>query len=397
LCKTPEPVLLLAALFLVWRLPALLRASAEWRAAATVLALLPAMLVVFTYMSLCTSMQLGVRYVLPLYPLGFVLLGSLAGAGSLLRAPRAARLVLLGLLGVLLGADLVRNGPDLIAYYNASSGGAASAYRRFRDTNGDFGQHDRGGLAELRALAPGPCESLCTNSGARFGRLALSGGHVRARDPDDRSRPRFDWLTAGEPLAHVGASWWLFEATPEGLEARLEANDDPELRQALALAYLGADRPEDADRHLLALDERHASALRLLRSLDAEQEPLKVIALWLEFGRPDRAVALLERRPELATSRLGIAARIFLLEERRDRAGVEALLDELPAGPWDLEILHVVDRLEPGDSIGLVALYDRVMGRVSGSTWFSSWERMSSARELRERMERLRAFQALLE
>ncbi len=392
LCKTPEVVLACAAAVLFLRLTDLARPGR--RGFTTALVLVPSMVLVLGYLSLGTEMQLGVRYALFLYPMLFVLLGSLPGRSVAGAAP---------LLAVLAGAhawDLHRSWPDLVGYYNAASGGQALAFRRFRDTNGDYGQHE-GGLEELRRRSSEPFETLGAGSGACFGRLAAGNRALRTTDPDDASRSRFEWLTGGELLGHLGASWWIFAVTPEGLEERVNRTLDPDLRQDLVLAFLGADLREDAERHLRALDEARAAPLRALAALeDGAREsatPQGLQALmraWRELGRLDRVAQILARNPDLRATSEGIAAELADLEGREDFTGVVALLERIqldPAHPMILPVVRSLKRL--GRPEELFPLFERILARADGTPRAES----PFLQEIREYLETARRLLALLE
>ncbi|MSR63156.1 MAG: glycosyltransferase family 39 protein [Planctomycetes bacterium] len=331
LCKTPEIVLLGGALAAFVFVRGALRADAPrgWRTAAAASA--PYALLAFVYVS-ASSMQLGIRYVLPLLPLGFVLVGALAWRREeRVFGPRA--LAVGALLAALLGQDLVRDFPDWISYYNRASGGQALAFRRFRDTNSDFGQYQFTGIARLRELH-GEFQVLGGGSGARFGRLAIDADALRSPEAPGA------WLTWLDPVAHLGASWWLFELTPEAFEARVAA-DHPELRRDLAVAYLGVGRVADAERHLAELEREAAAPLKRLISVEnaVRTKPDKVqlealLAAWLALARPDRAEAVaLEHADALAGSMPTLMARVQALEERSDFVGAVELLQHSAIDP----------------------------------------------------------------
>ncbi len=389
LCKTPELVLLGAALFLL-RLPRLVRSSA--RARVLVLAVVPTLLLVVAYLSAGTSMQLGVRYILPLYPPLFVLLGALA-VGRIARASTPALLGAGVLLLVLQAWDLARAWPDLLAFYNHVSGGQARAFHRFRDTNNEYGQRDRG-PGELVGVFAGRFEALGPRSGARFGVLAASNGDLRARDPDAPQRSRFEWLTRGTLLAHAGAAWWLFEVTPEGLERAVAESGDPDLRQDLALAYLGAERLDEARVHLAELDRARAAPLEKLADLvqrpaEGEEALLARLRAWKQAGRPDRAAELLDEHPELVETREGMQAQLLLFEERKDLAGsIELLGRPGAADPSALQLVRELKRaLRPHE---ILAVYDRIVSAGEGTAWAET-EVFQEIRADRESLQRLSA------
>lgn len=133
LLKTPIPTLLLLACVvgvLVTRGP---RSDAEWLLLAVSLVFLG----VFSYMG---GLSGKLRYVLPAYPLLFVLIGRLA---TELPRPRYSNVAL----GVLcawyaVGSSLIY--PHYLAYFNESVGGPRNGYRYLVDSNLDWGQDLKG-------------------------------------------------------------------------------------------------------------------------------------------------------------------------------------------------------------------------------------------------------------
>ena len=87
-------------------------------------------------------LQIGIRYLLPIYPLIFVHLGRLALIPQSLagvQARRIATLVLAGLVG-LQAIAVGLAGPDYLSYFNLAAGGALNGHRILLDSNLDWGQ-----------------------------------------------------------------------------------------------------------------------------------------------------------------------------------------------------------------------------------------------------------------
>lgn len=84
-----------------------------------------------------TPMQLGVRYVLPLLPLGMLYSGGLAR--WIAARPRAIRTAAIVLAIVACGASL-RHHPHHLAYFNESAGGPIGGREHLVDSNIDWGQ-----------------------------------------------------------------------------------------------------------------------------------------------------------------------------------------------------------------------------------------------------------------
>jgi tetratricopeptide (TPR) repeat protein len=331
LCKTPELVLVLALWLLACGLPRLLRRPETPFQRTTAWALLPSLAATLVYMSLFTSLQLGIRYVLALYPMLFVLLGSLAGARWLRALSSARWLGALGLVALVHAWELARNWPNWISYYNASSGGQVLAYRHFRDSNTDFGQY-AWGLSELRARAGGELQVVGPRSGARFGPVAVHVANLSRPDPGDPGRPRLDWLEWLEPSDHVGACWLLFEVEPLAFEREVER--DPRLREDLALAYLGAGRLQEARAHLGRLAPEDAAPLDALAALLAapEPDPRATLKAWEALGRYDHVERLLDSAPERLAGLDLPYLRANCLIERKEPLQAIAVLESARSG-----------------------------------------------------------------
>ena len=141
--KTPVPILLgfLAALFLPGPAP---RTRPRFRPQEIGLLAV----IIFAYLGLTAfnQLQLGVRYLLPLFPLAYVLIGRLGILG--LHSNRGRwRLPILAGLGLWLLLGTVRIYPHYLAYFNELAGGPDRGYKILLDSNLDWGQ-DLPGLAE---------------------------------------------------------------------------------------------------------------------------------------------------------------------------------------------------------------------------------------------------------
>jgi len=397
--ETPELVLLGAAVLVLVRLPELRRAERRRRWGTTALATTPYALFAFLYLSLFTRNQVGVRYILPLYPLLFVWLGALARPerDDDTRAPGARFFLLLTALLALHARELVLSWPDWISYFNAASGGEAGAYRHFRN---DLGQHP---VADVESLAAhlGPVAVLGRHSGPRFGRIAVDDDALRAPDPFDPTRSRFDWLTIEPPLTHLGASWYVFECSPERLEAQLASGEDPQLRAALASGWLGEGHTDVARQHLAHLDQEIAAPYqRVLELLERTRENpdragLEALALaWRRVGRPDRVEELARAHPELADSTEVAVGRALAFEERGDfPGGIDVLWtrqDELDARDTLLLVQMLVrDRQSERASEAFDLLEQRLASVEHGGV-----ERLLE--ETRQQVETLRSLTELL-
>jgi hypothetical protein len=194
----------------------------------------PALLFFVATSALATNQ--GHRYILPCYPLLFVL----AGALPALLAPRLRRAGLL--LGLLAGAqcfEAIWHQPDHLSYFNAFAGGPRRGPFWLDDSNVDWGQDLArlpSWLAErqvghVRAAFLGnvdpafygvswePVQTTDLRDAPRPGAYLIS-GHVLARllVKADQEGWHSDWLRRYEPAGVLGGSLFLFvfpEQLPE--------------------------------------------------------------------------------------------------------------------------------------------------------------------------------------
>jgi 4-amino-4-deoxy-L-arabinose transferase-like glycosyltransferase len=175
-----------------------------------------------------SSMQLGVRYVLPALPLLMLCAGAIGVVID--RCPRRVRITGVSSAALLCLTSL-RHHPHHLAYFNELAGGPVGGRHHLLDSNLDWGQdlnlvkafmedHDLEeiGLAYFGTL---PCEAL----GIRYhippgrapepGWYAVSVNYVMGRphllrEPDGSSRPvdlnEFAYFQAFEPVARLGYS-----------------------------------------------------------------------------------------------------------------------------------------------------------------------------------------------
>jgi 4-amino-4-deoxy-L-arabinose transferase-like glycosyltransferase len=230
------------------------RARAAWFDEAVLLAV---PLILLFVISVFTNINLGLRYVLPIFPYLFISAGKLvwwaAGIGDRLRRGLAE-----GLVAVCLGATIVATlaiSPHYLAYFNWVSGGPAHGSEHLIDSNLDWGQDLVGLRRWLARNAPGERVGL-----AYFGQIdpkifELRGdkafdwflppalpGKIEGRQPPPRrlepgpyavsaslvrglpwrvydqgqlgtfsaKADAFGYFRTLEPIAHVGYSIWLY-------------------------------------------------------------------------------------------------------------------------------------------------------------------------------------------
>jgi 4-amino-4-deoxy-L-arabinose transferase-like glycosyltransferase len=221
LFKTPVPVMISIAVAAVF----------AWRTRAVtgrddLLLLVPA----FVFFAITSAMadNLGIRYVLPVYPLLFVFAGRVGESLTRTRAGLAA----VGVLGLWQIVGALRIAPDYLAYFNEPSGGPRQGYRLLDDSNVDWGQdlkrlgqylkaHPEAGPVhlcyDLRGHPPYygidaqriTVEQMTAPPAPGFYAIAT---HclVRVQTLQRPGQPEVDWLRRYEPVGRIGYSFHLF-------------------------------------------------------------------------------------------------------------------------------------------------------------------------------------------
>ena len=163
-------------------------------------------LLLFTYMSLFNRIDIGLRYVLPIYPFMMILIGKTATL--IQRKNIMAQLVLAGILIWYVAASFWIY-PDYLAYFNESIGGPINGSKYLIDSNLDWGQDterfrayyikQRGRLRLLQNQDPGPYR----------GRVTIDVNTYRGLGGKDRSM--FEWLDDYQPVDHIGYTWLIYD------------------------------------------------------------------------------------------------------------------------------------------------------------------------------------------
>jgi hypothetical protein len=183
--------------------------------------------------SLASSLQVGIRYLLPAFPLVF------ASAGRLAAAPIArGRAVAIGIAALALahaGSSLLA-APRYLSYFNAIAGGSKNGWRELLDSNLDWGQElfllrdwlaERGNppvklayFGHVDPAAYGIRFELPEGASAPHGGLyAISANYLAGYEypatVDGRmvpvERDRFSWLRGREPTARVGDTFFVYD------------------------------------------------------------------------------------------------------------------------------------------------------------------------------------------
>jgi hypothetical protein len=178
--------------------------------------LVATIVVLFSVASLST-LQLGLRYILPVYPLFFILLGKIFkeyGCGK----GRLSFLTFIVLWYIFSSLAIV---PHSLSYFNEFIGGPRNGYRFLRDSNLDWGQ-DLKSLSALLKRLPVKRIKLCY-----FGEAAPEyyGIIYEKTTPADTTSPQpntyyaisvqyldsFAWTRYTKPIARAGYSILIYE------------------------------------------------------------------------------------------------------------------------------------------------------------------------------------------
>ena len=216
LLKTPMATLILLALSLL-PLGARVTSPARHQSLLALFIFLPA-ITFFLAASFLNDLNLGVRYVLPAYPLLFVWIGRLAPSG--LRLPRWRHVAIPALLAWTIAAGLWI-WPHYLMYWNPLSGGPDRAWK-ISVVGEDWGQD----VALLARYAKQHNIQDLHYNPYGIGTPSLYGLHHQtfpcqtpvkgwvAVHMVDLFRPRspgcYDWLKTREPVAKVGYTIWIY-------------------------------------------------------------------------------------------------------------------------------------------------------------------------------------------
>ncbi|MBN1427122.1 MAG: glycosyltransferase family 39 protein [Anaerolineae bacterium] len=227
----PELLILLAAITAV-----IIRGihQAEWEL------LFPTL--IYLAVSMSGSLNVGIRYLLPILPLLFIFA---ARKGLGIRRPIRVRLVLSGVLVICQAVVSVLTYPDYLAFFNVAAGGSDNGYHLLADSNLDWGQ-DLPGLAKYmqeRDIGQIYLSYFGHSDPAYYGinAIALPGW------PPDRGGPvfypmnpqpgfyaisasnlvgvqlldqdTFGYFRAREPIASIGHSILIYEVPPAGSQS----------------------------------------------------------------------------------------------------------------------------------------------------------------------------------
>ncbi len=384
LCKTPVVLLLLASLGVVVGLATRRASASRWT---WTCALLPPALLLL-YCSVSRSLQMGIRYVLPVVPAMWML------AAFVLVQPWPWRrwLSLRSALGVLVvGSSLVNVAvwPHYIGFWNGIAGGAVGGYRLCGDSNSDWNQRFETGRLALQQRHP-DLTFLRQGQGPRFGRVAVYVEDLAAVDPRDLTRLHH-WLRRFEPFDRDGAAWFAYDITPLAFDRAIAAGD-VRAAEDMALAYLAV---EDFAAARAALDRgaavagATAAALQGTRHLvetmaaagsDRAQRHAAAIAL-ATVGHYELALAWIDRQVR------SDAVRVFwlLVHTGQPREAV-AFLDGVGSdGSRTIEevvflaaFLCESSRYRPPDPMQALQIMQRGPAPSPDSPWHGPWQQLEA-------------------
>lgn len=221
--KTPVPVMLLTccAIFAAIR-----KRGTDLRHTVALLVPVIAYFAFFAIIPKCS----GLRYILPVYPFIFVLIGSLAAQGGRMR-------MFICILAAWSLISMVSIAPHYLAYFNEIAGGPGNGYKYLVDSNLDWGQD----LKELKKymvrnkINRVSLSYFGSDSPDRYGieydwlpsyvlqnhhpdkepqinmnqPLAISVTNLQGTSLDDKNM--FKWLLQYEPVAKIGYSIFIYD------------------------------------------------------------------------------------------------------------------------------------------------------------------------------------------
>jgi hypothetical protein len=236
-----EPVSTLVVLFgtiLLLTIPGARKRIGAWDSWSAICLTIP--MLIYGTAALTGELNLGVRHLLPLYPLAAVAIG-VTFAGACAAWPRAGRAVALSL-AILLGVESLWVFPNYIAYFNIPSGGPRRGIELLGDSNLDWGQ-DLPLLAEWQQMHPqenlylsyfgsadpafyGVRGTLVPGGFQRAGEpaafpppgtrvvLAVSASNLQGMYMPPQLRPMYEQIKSWKPREVLGGTIYLYDLPP---------------------------------------------------------------------------------------------------------------------------------------------------------------------------------------
>ena len=177
--------------------------------------LLVPLLFFFFYLSFLFDTQVGLRYLLPVFPLVFLFCGRVANGQHQLTTRRKAWLVLLVLY---FSASSLSYHPHYLSYFNELLPNRKMAYRILADSNLEWGQNSEYVSRYLKAHP----EAKRNPGRPTSGRIVVGANRLVGID-STRSENEYAWLRDNfEPSEHIAYGWLVFDVSPEELKNIVE-------------------------------------------------------------------------------------------------------------------------------------------------------------------------------
>lgn len=258
--------------------------------------LLPAA-ALFLHLSLFHSFQIGIRHLLPVYPLLWIAVAATAAA-----AWRPARAAAWALVALHAASSLAAH-PHYLAYFNELAGGPAAGYRYVIDSNIDWGQ-DRAQARHVwvrSSLVP----VVEDPGGPTAGRILINVNRLVGLTPAEH--PTYAWLRDHfTPVDSIGHSWLVYDVDPEALRACCGevAEPLPELEDGFRLLAGGRGIGGGVDVEVVGLDllaDGHLGSGTRFEAARTVPVSLRPVEAWfgVEWDEPV-AVSRLVAYPTLA-------------------------------------------------------------------------------------------------
>jgi hypothetical protein len=206
-------------------------------------------IVVFLGLGMVSSVNIGIRHVLPLHPFAFVA----AGLG-LARISSRARLLGVALVALQIG-EALWVAPHGLAYFNLLGGGRDGGHRVLLDSNFDWGQHD----GALREHLAGDHEPVAIDPDPlvpRAGHIIVGASALHGLLGTGEAA--YAWLRERAPSGRIASTWFEYRIEPDELGGAGSLAPSRRLRPeriALARHVLRASAQPDAQTQVrLALD-----------------------------------------------------------------------------------------------------------------------------------------------
>ena len=202
LFKTPIPYLLA----LILMLSLLISKPGIFDGAAKGL-ILGGVIYFFLFFSLFNNVQIGIRHILLIYPLLYVLMGSIVK----MQLPKKAWLAVATFFILYTLISFYYYFPNLISYTNELIADKKRAYKIMADTNLDYGQ---GNFALAKYLEK-HTDVKIASSVPQMGKFVLSVNDY----VDINGTGRFRWLRKFTPVRHINHCYLLFDISADDLKA----------------------------------------------------------------------------------------------------------------------------------------------------------------------------------